>query len=64
MKNWKIREKPALKNPLNELVSQLAGKSSPAESMLAREIPVIREMKDIMTGGRIQARVPFRIDIN
>jgi protease IV len=64
LKTWRIRELPALKNPLNEILNQLAGRSSPAESMLAREIPAIREIKDIMTGGKIQARVPFRIDIN
>jgi len=64
LKTWKIRELPQLKNPINELINQFAGKSSPAESILAREIPAIRDIKDIMIGGRIQARVPFRIDIN
>jgi protease-4 len=64
LKTWKIRELPALKNPLSELLSQFGGKSSPAESVLAREIPAIRDIKEIMTGGKIQARVPFRIDIN
>lgn len=64
LKSWRIRELPALKNPLNELFNQFAGKSSPAESMLTREIPAIREIKEIMLGGKIQARVPFRIDIN
>ncbi|MFA5816382.1 MAG: signal peptide peptidase SppA [Bacteroidales bacterium] len=64
LKSWRIRELPVLKNPLNELLNQFSGKSSPAESMLAREIPAIREIKDIMLGGKIQARVPFRIDIN
>jgi len=64
LKTWRIRELPVLKNPLNELINQFSGKSSPAESMLAREIPAIREIKDIMLGGKIQARVPFRIDIN
>jgi protease IV len=64
LKTWKIRELPALKNPLNELLNQFGKKSSPAESILAIDIPVIRDIKEIMTGGRIQARVPFRIDIN
>jgi protease-4 len=64
LKSWRIRELPALKNPLNELLNQFGGKSSPSESMLAREFPAIREIKEIMTGGKIQARVPFRIDIN
>ncbi len=64
LKIWKIRELPAMKNPLNELLNQFSGKSSPAESMLAREIPAIQEIRDIMNGGKIQARVPFRIDLN
>jgi protease-4 len=64
LKTWRIRELPALKNPLYELLNQFTGKSSPAESMLTREIPAIREIKEIMLGGKIQARVPFRIDIN
>jgi protease-4 len=64
LKTWKIRELPALKNPINELLGQLSGKSSPSESILIREIPAIRDIKDMMTGGRIQARVPFRIDLN
>jgi protease-4 len=64
LKSWRIRELPVMKNPLSEILSQFGGKSSPAESMLAREIPAIREIKEIMTGGKIQARVPFRIDIN
>jgi protease-4 len=64
LKSWRIRELPALKNPLNELLNQFGGKSSPAESILAREIPAIRDIREIMLGGKIQARVPFRIDIN
>lgn len=64
LKSWRIRELPLLKNPLNELINQFAGKSSPSESLLAREIPALRDIKDIMTGGKIQARVPFRIDIH
>ncbi|MCX6226478.1 MAG: signal peptide peptidase SppA [Bacteroidia bacterium] len=64
LKSWRIRELPALKNPLTELLNQFGGKPSPAESILAREIPAIREIRDIMAGGKIQARVPFRIDIN
>jgi protease-4 len=64
LKTWKIRELPALKNPLNELLNQFGGKSSPAESMLSREVPAIRDIKEILLGGKIQARVPFRIDIN
>ena len=64
LKTWRIRELPMLKNPLNELLGQLTGKSSPAENILTREIPAIREIREIMLGGRIQARIPFKIDIN
>jgi protease-4 len=62
---WKIRELPALKNPISQILGQLTGGgSSPTESILAREFPAIREIKEIMTGGNIQARMPFRIDIH
>jgi protease IV len=64
LKNWKIRELPALKNPLTELMEQLTGSSSPAEAVLVREIPALKDIQSIMTGGKIQARMPFRIDIN
>ncbi len=64
IKSWRIRELPALKNPINELIGQFLGNSSPSESILIREFPAIGDLKDILTGGKIQARMPFRIDIN
>ena len=65
LRNWKIRELPALKNPISEILAKITGGgSSPTESILAKEFPAIRDIKDIMTGGKIQARMPFRIDLN
>ncbi|MDD4645006.1 MAG: signal peptide peptidase SppA [Bacteroidales bacterium] len=63
IKTWRIRELPALKSPLDALLAQFTGSTSPAETFLAREVPAIRDIKEILTGGRIQARIPFRIDI-
>ena len=63
LKNWKIREMPALKNPLNEILGQLAGKSSPTEAYLTKEIPALAEIRSLLTGGRIQARVPFTLTL-
>ncbi len=63
IENWRLRELPALKNPINELINELTGKKSPAESILARQVPVLRDLQDILTGGKIQARLPYRIDI-
>ena len=60
---WKLRELPVLKNPVNQLINELTGRKSPAESFLARQVPVVRDLQEILTGGRIQARVPYRIDI-
>lgn len=60
---WRLRELPALKNPVNQLINELTGRKSPAESFLARQVPVIRDLQEILSGGRIQARVPYRIDI-
>lgn len=63
LKAWKIREYPVLKSPLNEILDQLTGHSTPAESVLAKEIPVIQDIRDLINGGRIQSRVPFVINI-
>ncbi|MFH0760658.1 MAG: signal peptide peptidase SppA [Bacteroidota bacterium] len=63
LETWRLRELPALKNPINQLISELTGKGSPSESFLARQLPVIRDLQEIIAGGRIQARVPYRIDI-
>jgi protease-4 len=63
IENWRLRELPVLKNPVNELINELTGKKSPAESILARQVPVLRDLQDILTGGKIQARLPYRIDI-
>jgi protease-4 len=62
LKNWKIREMPALKNPLNEILGQLSGKSSPTDAFLAKEIPALAEIRSLLTGGRIQARMPFTLN--
>ncbi|OFY55323.1 MAG: signal peptide peptidase SppA [Bacteroidetes bacterium GWF2_49_14] len=62
--NWRIRELPALKNPLNEIISQITGQKSPAETYLSAQLPVLQDIQDLIRGGRIQARVPFRIDLN
>lgn len=60
---WRLRELPVLKNPVNQLISELTGRKSPAESFMAKQVPALRDLQDILTGGRIQARVPYRIDI-
>jgi protease-4 len=62
--NWRIRELPALRNPVNELLSQLSGRRAAATDLLTSQIPVIRDIREILDGGHIQTRVPFRIEIN
>ncbi len=62
--NWRIRELPALKNPLNEIISQITGQKSPTEAYLSAQLPVLQDIQDLIRGGRIQARMPFRIDLN
>jgi protease-4 len=63
LKTWRIRELPVLKNPLDEIISQLTGQKPPAESILLRQIPALADLQELLTGGNIQARIPFRIDI-
>jgi protease-4 len=64
LETWRLRELPVLKNPINQLINQFTGKGSPSESFLTRQVPVIRDLQEMITGGKIQARIPYRIDIN
>ncbi|MFO7617702.1 MAG: signal peptide peptidase SppA [Bacteroidales bacterium] len=61
--NWRIREMPQVKDPVNQLIESLLGKPSPEEAILTNQLPAIREIKELLTGGRIQARLPYRIEI-
>jgi protease-4 len=63
LKAWRIRELPVLKNPFNEILGQLTGRTSPSEFALLNEIPVLRDIRDMLNGGRIQCRVPFTVTI-
>jgi protease-4 len=64
LKTWRIRELPALRNPINEIISQFTGQKQPAESILLKQIPALADLQDLINGGNIQARIPFRIDIH
>ncbi len=63
LENYRIRELPYLKDPLNEILEQLTGRSVQAQKIIETEIPAIRDIKEIIQGGRVQARLPYTITI-
>lgn len=60
---WRVREMPQLKDPINQLIESLMGKSSPEEELLTRHIPIIQDIKEMINSGRMQARLPYRIEV-
>ncbi len=63
LENYKVREMPQLKDPLTEIMNQLMGKEVRVQKILEQEIPAIRDIKETMNGGNIQARLPYTITI-
>ena len=59
LEEYKIREMPQLKDPLNEILEQVLGRSVSARRMLEAELPVIRDIRECLEGGSTQARLPF-----
>lgn len=60
---WRVREMPQLKDPVNQIIESLMGKSSPEEELLTRHIPIIQDIKEMINSGRMQARLPYRIEV-
>lgn len=60
---WRVREMPQLKDPINQIIESLMGKSSPEEELLTRHIPIIQDIKEMINSGRMQARLPYRIEV-
>jgi protease-4 len=60
---WRVREMPQLKDPINHIIESLMGKSSPEEELLTRHIPIIQDIKEMINSGRMQARLPYRIEV-
>ncbi len=61
--NYRIRELPVLKDPLQEILNQVLGRNLSLTNTLASEIPVLGDIRELTRGGRIQARIPYRIEI-
>jgi protease-4 len=60
---WRIREMPQVKDPISQVIESILGKPSPEETILTNQVPAIREIKEVVTGGRMQARLPYRLEI-
>jgi len=63
LENYRIRELPQLKDPLGEILNQLLGRPSQVSKLLESELPVIRDLKETVNGGPIQARLPYTLII-
>lgn len=63
LENYKIRELPFLKDPLEEILDQVMGRPSQVSALIEKEWPVIRDLRETMSGGAIQARLPYSLII-
>lgn len=63
MENYRIREMPQLKNPIDEILNKILGKSITIQNVIESEFPVIRDLKETINGGAIQARLPYTMII-
>ena len=61
--NYRIRELPYLKDPIEEILEQLTGRSGSTAKILESEVPAIRDIRETIQGGRLQARLPYTISI-
>ena len=63
IENYRVRELPYMKDPLTEILEQITGRSISAQKIMETEIPAIRDVREIIQGGRIQTRLPYSITI-
>jgi len=61
--NYRVRQLPYLKDPLNELLEQITGRSVQAQKIMETEVPALGDIREIIRGGRVQARMPYTITI-
>ncbi len=63
LKDYRIREMPQLKDPLDEILNQILGRPSQVSKIIESEFPLIRDLKETVKGGPIQARLPYTLII-
>lgn len=63
LENYKTRELPFLKDPVDAILGQLMGRQAHINTLIETEWPVIRELRETMNGGPLQARLPYSITI-
>lgn len=61
--NYRIREMPQLKDPLEEILNQILGRPSQISRIIESEFPLIRDLQETVNGGPIQARLPYTLII-
>lgn len=63
LENFRIREMPQLKDPINEILNQVLGRSNPMGKLVDQEFPVLHDLKETVNGGPLQARLPYTLII-
>ncbi|MCD6333514.1 MAG: signal peptide peptidase SppA, partial [Bacteroidales bacterium] len=61
--NYRIRQLPALEDPVNKLVNELLGRTA-IRATLISEIPLLQELHELTANSSIQTRLPFRLEIH
>ncbi|MCK5821162.1 MAG: signal peptide peptidase SppA [Bacteroidales bacterium] len=63
IENYRIREMPQLKDPIEEIINQILGRPAQMSKIIESEFPLIRDLKETVNGGPIQARLPYTMTI-
>ena len=63
LENYRVRQLPYLKDPLQEILEQFTGRSISAQTIMEQELPALKDIRETLQGGRIQARMPYTIMI-
>lgn len=61
--NYRIREMPQLKDPIEEILDQILGRPGQVSRIIENEFPLIRDLQETVNGGPIQARLPYTLII-
>jgi protease-4 len=63
LENYRTRELPFLKDPVEEILNQILGRPSQMVSLIETEWPILKDLRETMSGGPLQARLPYSLII-
>ena len=61
--NYRVRQLPYMKDPIQEILEQFTGRSISAQTIMEQELPALKDIRETLQGGRVQARMPYTIMI-